>query len=191
MNQFYIKFTRKGRTFYVDGKKYKESGKWRFVSKDKVKKAKKKVLDYSVKEKRIIDPKVKTKKATDPIGRKIIDSDILSQSIRKAIVNDADQNNKVGIKYKGEIKEVDISDPQKVANLVDLTDEIQRAYFDTFGSVVESPLLFVRYIKGSKGSVFDYDETMIGQDGEIADEFPEEYKSFRIRTGIILSKYLK
>lgn len=190
--QFYIKFVKKGRTYFVDGLKYQKKGVWGFVSADKVKRSKKKVVNYSVPEKRIKQPLIVSKiTPKNDFGEKVIDSDIFSQSVNRSIINDNKAGQKIGIKYKGKIYEIDLSTPEKIKGLTDLTDEIQNRYFNSFKGLTESPILFIGYIKGKKGTVIDYDSTLIGSDGEVGDEFPEEFKSFRMQIGRILSNYLK
>lgn len=190
-NQFFIKFTKKGRTFYVDGAKYQDKGIWSFVSKDKVKRAKKKVLDYSLIEHKVKEPKQLDVQKTTPenFGQKIIDSDILSQSINRSIM--ANKNKKVGIQYKNKIYQINLNTPDKIKALTELTDKIQSNYFNTFKGLIDSPLLFIGFIEGANGVVINYDNTMLGEDGELNDEFPKEYKKFRQLNGRLLTKFIK
>lgn len=190
-NQFFIKFTKKGRTYYVDGAKYQSKRVWSFVSKDKVQKAKKRVVDYSLIEHKVKEPKkIDVQKTTsENFGQKIIDSDILSQSINKSIL--LNKNKKVGIKYKNQIYQINLDTPEKIKALTELTDKIQSNYFNTFKGLIDSPLLFIGFVEGVNGVVINYDSTMLGEDGELNEEFPKEYKKFRQANGRLLTKFLK
>ena len=181
--EYYIKFVKKGRTYLVDGRAYDKTGMFRFVSKEKVRKAKKRVVDYSVSEKRIKTPdgvsSSSVAKQKTILDKTIINSDILSQSVKKAVMIAVDRGKRIAVKFKGKIHEIKTKTVNQLKSFLDFTDKINSAYFNSFKDIVGSPLFFIGYTEGRKGIIFDYENIMIGVDDEINDEFPDEVKSFK------------
>lgn len=192
--EYYLKFIRKGRTYYADGKHFDLTGEIKRASAAKVKKSKKKVVQFSFQEKRIKTPEeIKSSRVSKEetiSGKIIIQGYILSQSVKKAILIAHQSKKRFAVKWKNKLSEIKTNTSEKLTAFLDFTDAIQSAYFDCFGDVIESPLFFIRYIEGKKGLVFDYDDTLIGKNNILQKEFPDEYELFIKTIKRIFNKFI-
>lgn len=181
--QFFIKFHRKGKTFYANGAHFEETGKLKIVAAKKVKKAKKKIVEFSTRENRILSEdkiSVGLKKEVKEIAeRPYIHEEILSQSIKKSLVIASEKGKKIGIKIQGKIYQIRKNSIKAFKSLLDLTDRIQTAYFETLKNIGGSPLFFVDYTEARSGIVLDYDSVSLGQEDILSEEFPDEAEEFQ------------
>ena len=181
--QFFIKFSRKGKTFYANGAHFEKTGQLKIVAAKKVKKAKKKVVQFSMSENRILSgEKISSgiKKESKEIADKpYIHEEILSQSIKKSLVLAKEKGKKIGIKIQGKIYQIRKNSLKAFKSLLDLTDKIQKAYFETLKNIGGSPLFFVDYSEARSGVLLDFDNISLGQEDILSEEFPEEAEDFQ------------
>lgn len=190
--QFFIKFSRKGKTFYANGAHFEKTGQLKIVAAKKVKKAKKKVVQFSMSENRILsDEKISSgiKKESKEIADKpYIHEEILSQSIKKSLVLAKEKGKKIGIKIQGEIYQIRKNSLKAFKSLLDLTDKIQKAYFETLKNIGGSPLFFVDYSEARSGVLLDFDNISLGQEDILSEEFPEEAEDFQKEVKKLIKK---
>jgi len=193
--EYYLRFKKGNRTYYVDGRTYSKTGAFKFVSKKHVDKSKKSVVEYSVKEKRVKTPEnVESKlieKTADAFAQNaFVHSQIYSQSIKKTTDIQLSHKKKIAIKYGGKLHQIKTTSLDDLKSFYDLTDKIQSIYFELFKDLGLSPLIFVGYIEGKNGVVFDYDQIEFGHEEVIEEEFGDELKQFRSQLTKTMKKAL-
>jgi hypothetical protein len=190
--QFFIKFSRKGKTFYANGAHFEQTGQLKIVAAKKVKKAKKKVVQFSLNENRILsEEKIASgvKKDSKEIADKpYIHEEILSQSIKKSLVLAKEKGKKIGIKIQGKIYQIRKNSLKAFKSLLDLTDKIQKVYFETLKQIGGSPLFFVDYSEARSGIMLDFDKISLGQEDILSEEFPEEAEDFQKEVKKLIKK---
>lgn len=149
-----------------------------FVSKDKVKRSKKKVVNrYRIKgELKPIERRKITEKTLSKKDRPTFYRQEFWQSVKTNILKDI-ESKKVGVKVNGKIHEISSSDALKVG---DFMTEVDYAIIKLFDEIGESPVMFIASAENETTVIYDFDEIAFNEAlDEAFEDFPNEVNEFK------------